>query len=55
MSYKCLKDSQTKTYVIPTNEWLEPLNELITDSISTKGLLMLSKFIDAECTTTHPN
>lgn len=44
MSYKCLKDSQTKTYVIPTNEWLEPLNELITDSISTKGLLMLSKF-----------
>jgi len=43
-SYKCLKDSKTKTYVIPTNEWLEPLNELITDSISTKGLLMLSKF-----------
>jgi predicted site-specific integrase-resolvase len=43
-NYKCLKDSKTKTYIIPTNEWLEPLNELITDSISTKGLLMLSKF-----------
>ena len=44
MSYKCLKDSKTKKYIIPTNEWLEPLNELITDSIATKGLLMLSKF-----------
>ena len=53
MSYRCLKDSKTKKYIIPTNEWLEPLNELITDSIATKGLLMLSKFIGAKCTTWH--
>ena len=30
MSYKCLKDSKTKQYIVPTNEWLNPLSELIT-------------------------
>ena len=44
MSYKCLKDSKTKQYIVPTNEWLNPLSELITNDISTKGLLMLAKF-----------
>ena len=32
---KCLKDSETKKYIIPTNEWLVPLEPLIT-SISTR-------------------
>ena len=41
---KCLKDSETKKYIIPTNEWLVPLEPLIT-SISTKGKMILAKMI----------
>jgi hypothetical protein len=44
---KCLKDSETKKYIIPTNDWLIPLKPLIT-SISTKGKIMLAKMIDKE-------
>jgi serine/threonine protein kinase len=44
---KCLKDSETKKYIIPTNDWLKPLKPLIT-SISTKGKIMLAKMIDKE-------
>lgn len=44
MSYKCLKDSLTKKYIIPTAKWLNPLEVLITNSMSSKGFLMLSKF-----------
>ena len=44
MSYKCLKDSQTKKYIVPTKEWLKPLKELITNDITSKGLIMLSKY-----------
>ena len=43
MSYKCLKDSENKKYIIPTQEWLEPLNKFITDDINTDGLLMLTR------------
>lgn len=35
-----------KQYIIPTNKWLVPLHKLISDDISTKGLLMLSKYMD---------
>jgi len=38
----CLKNSETKKYIIPTDKWLTPLEPLIT-SISTKGKLILSE------------
>ena len=44
MNHKCLKDSQTKKYIVPTKEWLKPLKELITNDITSKGLIMLSKY-----------
>jgi len=44
---KCLKDSETKKYIIPTDEWLKPLEPLIT-SISTKGKMMLAKMVSKE-------
>ena len=45
MSYECLKDNENKKYIIPTQEWLEPLSHFVVDSMqSSKGFLMLSKF-----------
>ena len=44
---KCLKNSTTKKYIVPTNEWLVPLEPLIT-SISTKGKLILANMITKE-------
>ena len=39
---ECLKNSETKKYIIPTNEWLEPLEPLIT-TLSTKGKIILAR------------
>jgi hypothetical protein len=44
---KCLKNSETKKYIVPTNEWLKPLKPMIT-SISTKGKIILAKLVDKE-------
>jgi serine/threonine protein kinase len=44
---KCLKDSETKKYIIPTNEWLKPLEPLVT-GISTKGKMMLAKMVNKQ-------
>jgi len=41
---ECLKNSETKKYIVPTNEWLEPLEPLIT-SLSTKGKIILSSMV----------
>ncbi len=46
-SIKCLKNSETKKYIIPTDEWLRPLKPLIT-SISAKEKLILAKMINKE-------
>ena len=45
MTEKCQRDKITKQYIIPTNEWLEPLQQFITGDISTQGLLMLGKYM----------
>ena len=45
MAEKCPRDKTTKQYIIPTNEWLEPLQQFITSDISTQGLLMLAKYM----------
>jgi hypothetical protein len=42
---ECIKDSETKKYIIPTNEWLKPLKPLIT-SINTKGKIMLANMVN---------
>ncbi len=39
---KCLKNSTTKKYIVPTNEWSVPLKPLIT-IISTKGKEIIAK------------
>ena len=41
---ECLKNSETKKYIIPTNEWLEPLEPLIT-TLSSKGKLILTQMV----------
>ena len=38
----CLKNSETKKYIIPTDKWLKPLGPLIT-SISTRGKIILGE------------
>ena len=38
----CLKNSETKKYIIPTDTWLEPLNPLITN-LSSRGKLILAR------------
>ena len=40
-----MRDSNTKKYIISTTEWLEPVKELISNDISTKGLLMLGNYM----------
>ena len=42
---ECIKDSETKKYIIPTNEWLKPLEPLIT-SISTEEKIMLADMVN---------
>lgn len=34
----CPKNEQKK-YIIPTNKWLEPINQFITDDIGTEGFI----------------
>ena len=48
MSNKCPQDKISKKYIIPTDKWLEPLQLFITDDISTKGLLMLAKYMETK-------
>lgn len=42
---KCLKNSDNKAYIIPTNEWLKPIKPLITESSDAQLILaeMLNK------------
>ena len=37
-----------KKYIIPTKNWLEPIEKLINSDISTKGTLFLSKLLNEE-------
>ena len=43
---KCLKNSDTKAYIIPTSEWLQPVEPLITDSLNAETII--SKLLDKE-------
>ena len=43
---KCLKNSDTKAYIIPTNEWLQPIESLITGSSNAK--IISAKLLDKE-------
>ena len=36
---KCLKNSDTKAYIIPTTEWLQPVEPLITSSSHAKTII----------------
>lgn len=42
---KCLKNSDTKAYIIPTNEWLQPIKPLLTQSSDAHNIIakMLNK------------
>ena len=42
---ECLKNSETKKYIIPTNEWLKPLKPLIS-SLNTKGKIILANMVN---------
>jgi hypothetical protein len=50
MTSKIIKENITKNkmYIIPTNEWLQPIKPLLTDDINSRSLLMLSKLADKE-------
>lgn len=41
-----INKEKQKEYIIPTNEWLNPIKELYTQDINTRSLLMLSKMAD---------
>ena len=43
---KCLKNSKTKAYVIPTKSWLQPIASLITNSSNASTII--SKLLDKE-------
>ena len=44
---QCPTDSK-KQYIIPTKNWLAPIEKLITDDINTDGLLMTADFLKKE-------
>lgn len=41
-----INESKPKEYLIPTNEWLKPIEPLITNDYNTKSLIMLSDLVD---------
>jgi hypothetical protein len=43
---KCLKDSKTNAYIIPTHEWLQPIKPLITESSDAQQII--AKMLDKE-------
>jgi len=43
---KCLKNSDTKAYIIPTAEWLQPIEPLITNGTNAK--VIISKLLNKE-------
>ena len=43
---KCISNKQNKAYVIPTNDWLKPIEPIITDSV--EATMILAKLIDKE-------
>jgi hypothetical protein len=43
---KCLKNSKTKAYVIPTKSWLQSIAPLITNSSNASTII--SKLLDKE-------
>lgn len=43
----CPKDSN-KQYIIPTKNWLKPIEKYIIDDINTEGLIMIGNFMDKE-------
>lgn len=43
---KCLKNSETNAYIIPTNKWLQPLKQLITNSSDATNII--SRMVDKE-------
>ena len=45
--FVCLKSSETKKYIIPTDIWLKPLEPLMT-SLSTKGKLIIGQMANKE-------
>ena len=44
---ECLKNSETKKYIIPTNEWLQPLKPLIS-SLNTKEQRDWARFCEVK-------
>ena len=43
---KCLKNSETNAYIIPTNKWLQPIKPLITNSSDATNII--SRMVDKE-------
>lgn len=43
---KCLKNSETKAYIIPTDKWLKPIKPLISNSSDAQHII--SKLLDKE-------
>ncbi len=46
LELKCLKNSDTKAYIIPTDEWLQPIKPLITNSSNAHNII--SRMVDKE-------
>lgn len=41
-----INDSKPKEYIVPTNEWLKPIEPLITNDVNSRSLIMLSHLVD---------